>query len=85
MGDIIDEFIDVIKNVVGKCVGQFLRVRVAIDVSKPLRHGFRLCLGGGGPVVWGDLFYEKLPDFCFWCSKIGHVLKNCGTKPAGAN
>lgn len=56
MGDIISEFVDVIKNSDSKCVGQFLRVRVAIDVSKPLRSGVRLRLGGGGPVVWGDLF-----------------------------
>lgn len=44
--------------------GEFMRVRIKIDVTKPLLRGKMLNLGSNGP-VWVCFSYERLPDFCF--------------------
>lgn len=51
----------------------FLRIRVEVDVTKPLPLGFILRLKG--PQVketWVSYKYEKLSDFCYDCGRIGH-------------
>lgn len=61
----------------GRCRGPAMRVRVEMDISKPLRRGAQVRLGDIGGVVWVGAKYERLPDFCFGCGKIGHVLRDC--------
>lgn len=56
--------------------GPFIRIRVKMDISKPLRRGFIIKLGGGLK-VWCPVQYEKLPDFCFRCGVIGHLKREC--------
>lgn len=51
VGDIIGEFVEVVKNRDGRCVGQYLRVRVMLDIPKPLCRSVQLRLGNGGPVL----------------------------------
>ncbi|KAL0292489.1 UNVERIFIED_CONTAM: hypothetical protein Sradi_6986200 [Sesamum radiatum] len=56
--------------------GSFLRVRVAIDVSKPLPRALKI------RTVLGDeqlvtFTYERLPNFCYLCGCIGHISKWC--------
>lgn len=31
----------------------------------------------GDKNYWVEFQYERLPDFCFVCSKLGHVQKDC--------
>ncbi|KAI7993273.1 Uncharacterized protein LOK49_LG11G00768 [Camellia lanceoleosa] len=59
----------------------FLRIRVEINVTKPLPRGFTLNMGGSPPVTgsnsWISFKYEKLSDFCFDCGRIGHERNVC--------
>lgn len=58
-----------------------LRVRVLIDVSKPLMRGSKVKFNGVSTFV---LFrYEKLGDFRFVCGKLDHVDKDCPLVYAG--
>ena len=41
----------------------FMRVKVAIPISKPLRRGGYL-VGSDGEKVWTTFKYERLPMFC---------------------
>ena len=41
----------------------FMRVRVALPISKPLRRGGYLA-GSDGERVWVTFKYDKLPMFC---------------------
>lgn len=52
-------------------------VQVAIDITKALRRGVRIWLGDSGPIVWADLRYKWLSDFCYRCAKIGHIIREC--------
>ncbi|KAF3964505.1 hypothetical protein CMV_011216 [Castanea mollissima] len=56
--------------------GNFIRVRVEIDVSEPLCRGRRVVLNDKDE-VWVSLKYEKLSNFCYWCGKVSHTEKEC--------
>lgn len=52
-----------------------LHPRVYLDVDKPLVHFVSITFKGTNKY---KVFYEKLPDFCFVCSLMGHVADECG-------
>ena len=54
----------------------FLRVRVALPISKPIRRGGFL-MGLDGNRHWVDYKYERLPVFCHFCGILGHDLRHC--------
>ncbi|KAL4368429.1 hypothetical protein GQ457_05G023170 [Hibiscus cannabinus] len=61
-------------------MGEFMRVRVAIDTSKPLRR----CVVFSRPNAQASmcpLQYERLPLFCLGCGLIGHPVLACLTTP----
>ncbi|KAI9180468.1 hypothetical protein LWI28_027706 [Acer negundo] len=59
------------------CLGKFLRVRVAILVDKPLRRFLRVDVLGDGEETVMPIQYERLPNFCFRCGLLGHMLREC--------
>jgi hypothetical protein len=71
MGQLVD--IDLAGNGVGW--GRCLRIRVVIDLSKPLERGRALTLEGKSH--WVTCRYEKLPMFCFKCGSVIHGEKGC--------
>ncbi|TXG72776.1 hypothetical protein EZV62_001355 [Acer yangbiense] len=60
-----------------ECRGRFLRVKVQIDVSKPLKRFIKPGMDESDKVIVAPLLYERLPEFCYACGKIGHALKEC--------
>ncbi|TXG72599.1 hypothetical protein EZV62_001178 [Acer yangbiense] len=65
-----------------ECWGNFLRVKVRIDISKPLKRWLRLKLGASKEIIVVGLKYERLPEFCYACGRIGHGIKECGDEVA---
>ena len=63
-------------NTKGFCLGSCLRVRVLIDISKPLCRGRKVHLGEHG-LRWVDLKYERLPIYCYLCGKVDHDERDC--------
>ena len=56
--------------------GSFMRVRVEVDITKPLCKGRKIswdqsCEG------WAAFMYERLPNFCYWCGLVSHDDKDC--------
>ncbi|XVF51215.1 hypothetical protein PTKIN_Ptkin04bG0166900 [Pterospermum kingtungense] len=56
--------------------GQF-RLRVYININKPLKRQKILAVEGGEKVRV-RFRYERLPDFCFTCGKLDHQEAECG-------
>lgn len=53
-----------------------LRIRVQIDIAKPLLR----CVTIEGPRKQSlklRLTYEKLPNCCYFCGTLGHLVKDC--------
>lgn len=71
LGEIQD--VDVAGDGVGW--GRSLRLRVSLDVTKPLDRGRALFLEGKS--FWVSFKYEKLPTFCFHCVGIIHGQQGC--------
>lgn len=54
----------------------YFRVRVAIEVDKPLIRGTKI-RNVRGEVVPIPFRYEKLANFCYFCGRLGHVHEAC--------
>ena len=61
----------------GECIGLYARVKVSIDITKPLQKIVFLELEDEDDEVKLPVLYERLPDFCFCYGIIGHQFKEC--------
>ncbi|TXG58254.1 hypothetical protein EZV62_016083 [Acer yangbiense] len=83
LGSIIDEVVDVDGGDTGSYLVKFLRVHVILEIDKPLRRCLGVDILGDGVETIMLLKYERLPDFCFRCSFLGHTVKDCPEKALG--
>ncbi|KAJ4841014.1 hypothetical protein Tsubulata_034619, partial [Turnera subulata] len=51
--------------------GRYARVALEIDLSKPLQSQVFV------DNTWYNISYENIPDICFECGLVGHVLSAC--------
>ena len=51
--------------------GSFMRVRVNVDVTRPLSRG-RMVSVGQSTEKWVSFKYERLPNLYYWCSCLNH-------------
>ncbi|KAH7844626.1 hypothetical protein Vadar_030088 [Vaccinium darrowii] len=70
---------DVAIPATGSKEGRFVRVRVHLDVTQPLRRGCMVKMADSPP-FWAEFRYERLPTFCHYCGLVGHDLLNCVTR-----
>lgn len=63
----------------GDWLGKFLRVRINIDISKPIEKALNLIRKVGEEPITLDLAYERLPKFCYFCGMLGHSNTYCIT------
>lgn len=54
----------------------FFRVRVNVDITKPLRRG-RIVSLGENKEQRVFFKYERLPNICYWCGCLTHSDRNC--------
>ncbi|KAK3207133.1 hypothetical protein Dsin_021179 [Dipteronia sinensis] len=65
-----------------ECWGKFMRVKVAIDISKPLKRGNRVWIDEFREMVMAPVRYERLPDFFYACGMIRPVHMDCTNEEA---
>ena len=56
--------------------GNFMHVRVSIDIFLPLCRSRVLSLEDGGE-VWVNFKYERLPNICYWYGCLTHSDRDC--------
>lgn len=74
VGDVMeieDDFLD---------ISPFRRVRVWVDITKPLKR-FQMIRLKGNNMAKISLKYERLPHFCFLCGFMSHTKKDCTNVP----
>ena len=60
----------------GRGGGNFMRIRVQLDITQPLCRGRKIRLGGEQD-HWVSFKFERLPIFCYWCGQISHDDRDC--------
>lgn len=93
VGNYIGEFVSSCQSNFKGVWREYLRVRVAVDLSKPLKRRMKV-RRAGNDWFWIVFKYENVPTFCFICGVVGHSEKFCScifdtpeheiTKPYGA-
>ncbi|XP_016743170.1 uncharacterized protein [Gossypium hirsutum] len=71
IGDFIGKFIEYNGSNLGKGVRHYLRIRVKLDVRKPLKRKKKI-LFSSGICSYVSFKYERLTLFCFFCGRLGH-------------
>jgi hypothetical protein len=56
--------------------GEYLRVKIRIDLTKPLARGRIIQVQD--QKIWVAFQYEKIPHFCFTCGTVVHSSQKCG-------
>ncbi|KAE9467037.1 hypothetical protein C3L33_01055, partial [Rhododendron williamsianum] len=59
--------------------GRCIRVKVELDITKPIPRGKRVCTADWKP-IWVSFRYEKFPLLCHYCGIVGHDDKACMLK-----
>ncbi|KAL5576704.1 hypothetical protein UlMin_018403 [Ulmus minor] len=77
LGNNIGNLVEVAVGDKGDCWGWYLRLKIAIDISKPLKRVVRLCLREGEAPEMLLLQYERLPNLCYRCGLLGHSSREC--------
>jgi hypothetical protein len=77
IGNKVGEFIEVELGEDGMAKGKVLRVKVRLNIKKPLMRGVLVQIGEEKTERWCPLEYEFLPSFCWTCGVIGHVDRGC--------
>nr|POE53751.1 hypothetical protein CFP56_23291 [Quercus suber] len=56
--------------------GEFLRVQINLDISRPLP---RCCMLWAGQklVGWVGIKFERLSNFCYWCGCVTYSERDC--------
>jgi hypothetical protein len=80
IGDQIGEFLHVDGIEDGLDMGKHLRIKVYLNITKPLMRGSMVQVNEQSKVVWCSFECEFLPDFCFVCGVLDHLDRDCSIK-----
>ena len=73
----IGKVLEVDKRAIQANQAKFLRLRVEMQLDKPLWRGGGYVKNDEGGRFWVGFRYERLPTFCYICGILGHDEKHC--------
>ncbi|XP_021814570.1 uncharacterized protein LOC110757302 [Prunus avium] len=84
IGKYLGNFVMVDRGLNGDCLGRFLRIRVGLNVTEPLKRCVTLRLALDESAKQYEIEYERIPFFCLFCGTLNHVGSFCNLKQLGA-
>jgi hypothetical protein len=78
IGSTVGKIVEVEQNDGEAEWGEYLRVRIVIDLTKPLDRGRKINIKNKS--TWVMFKYEKLPNFCYHCGKVHYSRMGCSAK-----
>jgi hypothetical protein len=81
LGATVGEVEEVDTNENGVSWGKYMRVKIKINITKPLARGRMLKMKGRS--YWIKFQYEKIPKFCYRCGVIWHGNDGCRMREKG--
>lgn len=76
IGTSIGKFVKMDANTLDGVWKSFVRIRVTLNVQKPLKRRLKSKREGDG-WSWINFKYERLGTFCFVCGILGHSERDC--------
>jgi len=76
VGNYVGEFLEYDEKNSSDFWRRYMRIRVMVDVRKPLVCTKNIKKKGAAPVTF-NLKYERLGIFCYYCGMIGHTEDSC--------
>ncbi|KAK6164361.1 hypothetical protein DH2020_001225 [Rehmannia glutinosa] len=77
IGNQIGQVIEIDKGELEVFFGRFIRMKVKVEVDKPLQGHIVIQEETSQEESIVLLTYEKFPDFCYVCGKVGHTWREC--------
>ncbi|CAN1779817.1 Uncharacterized protein At4g02000 [Linum perenne] len=78
LGEVVGEVVKFDDKLRYSVVTPYMRLRICMDVTKPLKKEKKV-RRPGGEWLMGKFRYERLPTFCYVCGRIGHIERHCET------
>ncbi|XP_075489324.1 uncharacterized protein LOC142528125 [Primulina tabacum] len=82
LGRQIGQIVELDRGENGAFLGRFARIRVRINITKQLRKCLRISAMRDEEDTIILLVYERLPDFCYACGRLGHSCRECDDEDA---
>ncbi|WOG86768.1 hypothetical protein DCAR_0205986 [Daucus carota subsp. sativus] len=76
IGNLVGTFVKMDPTTLNGLWKQYIRIRVTMDIKKPLKRRMKLKREGGSS-SWINYKYERLSMFCFVCGRLGHSDRDC--------
>ncbi|KAL0303028.1 UNVERIFIED_CONTAM: hypothetical protein Sradi_6170900 [Sesamum radiatum] len=76
IGNHLGKFKDMEMDERGCSWGATLRIRVSLNVNAPLKRALKITTPLGSEHLV-SFTYERLPNFCYLCGRLGHIGKYC--------
>lgn len=76
LGSRVGKVEDIGTDAQGECFGEYVRIRVSVNITKPLKKIIVLKQEGKEDIPM-PVVYERLLDFCYSCGCIGHQFREC--------
>lgn len=76
VGNYVGEYVESCERNFNGVWREYMRIRVTIDITKPLKRRMKI-RKAGGEWIWITFKYENVPTFCFICGLVGHSEKFC--------
>ncbi|KAI5337744.1 hypothetical protein L3X38_017015 [Prunus dulcis] len=78
IGEALSEYVVSNQKKKGELSGNYLRIQVGLDVMKPFRRCMPVRISDRKvDTIWADIWFEKLPNFCYLCGTFEHLEQEC--------